>query len=238
MMMMLLALIPDASAIELKWWGAGPSLSTMLFPGEYPISFPAGAREGGKTSGDPLVDKVGFDLNLAGRGVIYPVKSMRLGARIQLGFGGGFGRQEFTLEYEPVLSNQGSFQVVGGVGLGVGHERFRDKDGEDFLDVSYYPIRGQIGGLLRDKYRAYELDLWATYHITGGQKYYSNADAEPVDGKGSALAGGALYAGIGLEFTVWFGDFKSDSSNNNNNKNNKSGKSSKSSKSGNGKKSN
>lgn len=223
MLTMLLALVPDASAINLKWYGAGPAMSTMLFPGQYPISFPAGAKEGGKASGDPLVEKVGFDLNLAGRGVIYPTKSMRLGTRLELGFGSGFGHQEFLLEYGQVLVNEGSFQVVGTVGLGVGHEKFRGED-DGYLDVNYYPIRGEIGGLLRDKWRAYELALWGTFHIAGQQQYFANPDAEPVEGKGNSFASGSLYGGVGLQATVWFGDFRSSESNTGGNNNNSGSK--------------
>jgi hypothetical protein len=210
--MILALLIQTASAMDMKWWGAGPTLGTMVFPSQYPISFPAGAREGKTTSGDPLVDKVGFDLEIGARGVLYPTAAGRLGARVVFGFGGGvFGRQQFTLEYEAALVKQGSFQVLAGAGIGVGHERFRDADGNDYLDVSYYPIRGELAGLLRDGTRAYELALWGQYHITGNQKYYASSnDASPIDGKGDSLVSGALYFAIGIESTVFFGDFKTD----------------------------
>jgi len=221
---LLLALTPDASAIDYKWWGAGPQISTMLFPSAYPVSFPAGAKEDGKAGNDPLVDKVGFDLNIAGRAVLYPTSSGRLGARLQFGFGANaYANQEFTLEYELTLKKQGTLQVLAGGGIGVGHERFHSLENEGYLNVSYYPIRAEISGLLRDNTRAYELGLWVTYHIAGSQNYYENAnDLKPTDGKGDSLIAGSLYFGLGLEATVFFGDFKTDGKKSNNNSSSKS----------------
>ena len=37
MLSLLLALTPTASALDLMWWGVGPTLGTMLFPDQYPI---------------------------------------------------------------------------------------------------------------------------------------------------------------------------------------------------------
>ncbi len=212
-MISLIALIGTAQAIDLKWWGVGPNIASNLFPIEYPTSFPAGAKVGGLTGGDPLVDKVGFDLEVGGRGVLYPTSAGRLGARFQLGFGQNrFFRQEFTLEYDGTIVKQGSFQLLFGGGIGVGHERFNDDLGEDWLSVNYYPLRVQLAGLLRDNSRAYELGIFGTWHIAGAQKYYQNAaDNNPTDGKGNAsVAAGALYFGVGLDLTVYFGDFFTD----------------------------
>lgn len=222
-MISLIALIGTAQAIDLKWWGVGPNIASNFFPIEYPTSFPAGAKAGGLTTGDPLVDKVGFDLEVGARGVIYPTSAGRIGARFQLGFGQNrFSRQEFTLEYDAALIKQGSFQVLFGGGLGVGHERFNDDLGEDWLSVNYYPLRVQVAALLRDNSRAYELAIFGTYHIAGAQKYYQNAsDNTPTDGKGNAsVAAGALYFGVGLEATVYFGDFFTDKKKKNQGKNN------------------
>lgn len=207
---LLLALVPDAAAIDLTYWGVGPSVGTMLFPAEYPFSFPAGAKTGGVVKGDPLVDSVGFDMSVEARGVIYPSTKGRVGARVGLTFGSSqFFRQEFTLEYEPTIIRAKGFQVLAGGGIGVGHERFNNADTDAYLDVSYYPLRAQISGLLRDRSRAYELSIYGTYHIAGSQKFYANADAEPIDGIGKEkVAGLAAYGGIGLEATVFFGDFK------------------------------
>lgn len=220
---LLLALTPDASAIDYKWWGAGPQISTMLFPSAYPVSFPAGAKEDSKIGNDPLVDKVGFDLNIAGRAVLYPTSAGRLGARLQFGLGANaYANQEFTLEYELTLKKQGTLQVLAGGGIGVGHERFHSLQDEGYLNVSYYPIRAEISGLLRDNTRAYELGLWGTYHIAGSQNYYKNAEAEPIDGNADGVVAGALYFGLGLEATVFFGDFKTDGKKSNNNSSSKS----------------
>jgi len=227
---LLLALTPDASAIDVKWWGAGPQISTMLFPSAYPIALPDGAQD---ENGDPLVDKVHFDLELGGRAVMYPTKYGRVGARLLFGFGtSGFARQEFTLEYDATLVTQGAFQVLGGAGIGVGHEKFHGgEEGpeEGFLNVQYYPIRGELGALMRDDKRAYELALWAAIHIPGSQRYYASPDSDPVEGKGDSFAFGGFrsYVGLGLEATVFFGDFSKP----NNPKTKSSDKSSKSSKS-------
>jgi len=208
---LLLALTPSASAIDLKWWGIGPGVNTMLFPAEYPFAFPAGAKSEGLIKGDPLVDKVGFDMGIEARGVIYPSAMGRLGGRVGLAFGSSqFFRQEFTLEYEPTLVREGGFQLLVGGGIGVGHERFNNANTDAYLSVSYYPLRAQVSALLRDKSAAYELSIYGTYHIEGTQKFYGEEGANPVLGKGNEkVAGGASYGGIGLELSVFFGNFKS-----------------------------
>lgn len=198
------------------WWGIGPTVGTTGFPIEYPVVFPAIATTG---KGTPLVEPVTFDLRAGAHGVYYVGGAGRVGARLQLG--GNFstwGFQEATVEYEWLLTKADNIQVLGGGGFGFGHERFgADPEAaspDAYLDVTYFPIRAQVGILWRDRTRAYEADLFGTWHIAGEQLFSAtgNADDEvtgtAVSLDDSTKSDAALYLAIGAEITVYFGDFK------------------------------
>ena len=164
MLLTLLALAAPAHALDLKWWGVGPDIGTMAIPGQYPVALPTVAQ------GE--VDKVKGDVEVGIRGVIYPSGTGRLFGLGTLGFGtSGFGEQEFTLGWDQALIKDEEFQLLFGLGIGAGHERFKDKGGDDYLNVNYFPIRAQLTALLRDRVRAYSIDIYGTYHIVGGQEY-------------------------------------------------------------------
>lgn len=198
------------------WWGIGPTLGTTGFPIEYPVVFP-GIATG--ANGAPRVEPVTFDLRAGAHGVYYVGTGGRVGARLQLG--GNFatwGFQEATVEYEWILTRADNIQVLGGGGLGFGHENFgadpEAADPDAYLDVTYFPVRAQIGILWRDRTRAYEADLFGTWHLAGEQVFSAtgNADDE-VTGTAVSLddttqSDAALYVALGAEITVYFGDFK------------------------------
>ncbi len=200
------------------WWGIGPSIGTTGFPIEYPVSFPDLVMN---NDGEPLVEPVTAELRAGAHGVYY-VGGSRMGARVN--FGGNFatwGSQEVTVEYEWVLTKMDNIQVLAGGGLGFGHERFGalpERNNPDaYLDVTYFPLRAQAAVLWRDRTRAYEADLFGTWHIAGEQVFSKTGEAAD-EVSGTAVAdpfGGddtksdlALYAAIGAEVTVYFGDFK------------------------------
>ncbi len=200
----LLALCSPAHALELKWWGVGANIGTVAIPGKYPIALPSVAQ------GE--VDKVKGDAEIGVRGVIYPSGSGRVFGLATLGFGtSGWGQQEFTVGWDQVIVKDEEFQLLFGAGIGAGHERFKDKGSDDYLNVNYFPIRAQLGALLRDRVRAYQIDIYGLYHIVGGQEYcLSTADTACTSGKdGGGLVAGAVYAGLGAEATIYFGDFRS-----------------------------
>ncbi len=205
MIALALALLSEpAAALDLKWWGVGPTIGTMAIPGQYPVALPEVAQ------GD--VDKVKGDVEFGVRGVVYPGVSGRLFVLGTLGFGTSkWGQQEFTVGWDQVMIKEEEFQLLLGAGIGAGHERFKDKGDTDFLNVNYFPIRLALTAMLRDRVRAYQIDIYGLYHIVGGQEYcMSDVDSDCVSGKdGGGLIAGAVYAGLGAEATVFFGNFRS-----------------------------
>lgn len=199
----LLALCSPAQALDVRWWGVGPIVSTIVIPGQYPVSLPTVAQ------GE--VDKVKGDIELGVRGVVYPSGIGRIFLQGSLGFGtSAWGQQEFALGWDQVLVKDEEFQLLFGAGIGAGHERFKDKGKTDYLNVNYFPVRGQLTALLRDRVRAYQVSVYGLYHIVGGQQYCTSATADCTSGAdGDGLIAGALYAGMGAEVSVLFGDFRS-----------------------------
>jgi hypothetical protein len=215
---LLLALVHPAAAIDVKWWGVGPTIGTMAIPATYPVTLPVNAFTGGDRDKDALVDKVKGDVEFGAHAVVFPTASGRLGARALLGFGtNGWNRQEFTIEYEPALVREKDFSLLFGAGIGAGTEQFPSAEANDtaYLRANYFPVRAQLTALLRNKHQAYEIGLFGTWHIVGDQNYYDKVgDTDPTSGSDAAnkviglSAAGAFYAAVGAEATVYFGDFR------------------------------
>ncbi len=211
----LLALAQPAAAIELKWWGVGPTVGTMAVPGRYPFAFPENAKD---VDNVPLVEKVRGDMSFGAHAVLYPAAKSRLGARalVGLGIGQPWTSGQITIEYDGALVNEDGFQLLAGAGIGAGTERFGGTAAEPdgYLVANYFPVRGQISALLRDRVRAYEISLYGTWHIVADQTYYAEKGAVGKTGadsvsNGEAVVPGALYGGFGVEASVYFGDFRS-----------------------------
>lgn len=206
----LVALSQPAAALDVKWWGVGPTLGTVAIPSQYPVGFPSNAKDG---DGDPKVQKVNGDILFGVHGVLYPSGNGRIGARglVGLGLGSPWSSGQLTIEYDHALIKEEGFQLLFGGGIGAGTERFGGTEAhpDGYLVVNYFPIRAQITPLLRDKTRAYELDIFGEYHIVADQTYYKQAGAngETPEGLGGL---GAIYLKVGVEATVFFGDFKTD----------------------------
>lgn len=211
---MIFLLVLAAPAHAERWWGVGPTLGTMGFPLAYPALMPALAQG---SSGNNLVDPVAFDLRLGAHGVYYTGGGGRVGARLLLGVNfAAWGAQEATIEYEWILTKDEKFQAFAGGGIGFGHEAFGSSSSDvTKLDVTYFPLRAQAGVLWRDRTRAYEADVFGTWHLAGDQTFTTS---KGVEKKGTAVADpfatdgtksdAALYVAIGAEFTVYFGNFR------------------------------
>lgn len=216
---MMTVLLLVSSALADPWWGIGPSLGTMGFPVDYPAVMPELAQS---SKGKNLVDPVQFDLRVGAHGVYYLGKSGRMGARLY--YGGNFAAwnsQEMTVEWDWILMRHENFQVFGGAGLGFGHDHFGSVEGTEkkdpYLDVTYFPLRGQIGMLWRDRTRAYEANLFGTWHIAGEQTFSATGKAEDEEngtavsdpfGTDTTKSDAALYVAVGAEITVYFGNFR------------------------------
>ncbi len=202
MLLAFLAMNTPAQALQIQWWGVGPDIGTMALPGQYPESLPTVAQN--------KVDKVGGDVEIGVHGVLYPMRTGRLFLLGTLGFGtSAWGQQELTLGWDQAIIKDQEFQLLFGAGIGAGHERFKNKGTSDYLNANYFPLRAELTAQLRDRVRAYSLDLYGTYHIVGSQEYCTSK-ASCTSGKdgGGKVTAGALYLGLGLEATVYFGDFR------------------------------
>jgi len=207
MILALLLASTPAHALDLRWWGVGPTVETMVIPTKYPSAFPAVVRTDGDTT---LVDKVRGDVEVGAHAILYPGTAGRIWGIGTIGFGtSGWIQPELTIGYDGVMVKDSEFQLLLGVGLGAGHERYNNKEDGTFLRANYFPVRVNLDALLRDKSRAYELGLWGTYHIVAAQEYCDKDGGNCLAGKGDADVAGALYAALGVEATLYFGDFRS-----------------------------
>jgi len=191
----LTAATADAGSGGPYMWGVGPQVSTIAYPGRYPASFPK------KTSG---LEEVKGDMGVGARGVLYLDKFARFGGRVQKGFGPGFSSVALTGEYDQILGGSNAVYAFVGGGLGVGQLKF-DSDEGGTLKVPDYVFRGHVGGYYREKTRAYEISMFAQICLPGVQDYTA-PDTETTQVKGG------FYSHLGVEATVYFGDFKPPSS--------------------------
>lgn len=212
----------SAHALTAQWWGLGPSLGTVALPISYPQTLPALARPtiNGEEVGE--VDPLRGDVQLGLHAVAYPSPWGRADARLDLGLGGsGYTRFQGTLGYDAKIAKVSGFQVLLGGALGVGRETLHDRDevngrvGDDSLQVTYMPLRLDLAVLKRDQKRAYELGIYTQLHIAGKQEYCLSSgvcsDATLSTGASSSPGLSQLYWDVlGLNATVYFGDFKNE----------------------------
>jgi hypothetical protein len=188
------ALSPSAQA-DPHMWGVGPTVSTVVFPVTYPGKLPTAVPSSFDFDGARL------DVGVGGHAVLYLDNDSRLGLRAGLGGGGGWSNRFIDAEYERVLLTDAKFHMLGGVGLGLGAGSFTDPS-EDLLQLNYALLRTQLSGIYRDKNKAYEVGLFAQYHLPLEHRYTpAGGQTETIKGKGSR------YGSVGLEGTVYFGDF-------------------------------
>ena len=88
----------------------------------------------------------------------------------ELSGGGGWSNRFIDAEYERVLLTDAKFHMLAGVGLGLGAGSFTDPT-EDLLQLNYALLRTQLTGIYRDKNKAYELGLFAQYHLPLEHRY-------------------------------------------------------------------
>ncbi|MFT5686215.1 MAG: hypothetical protein ACI8RZ_007171 [Myxococcota bacterium] len=211
-------------------WGAGPTLSTIAWPGAYPNSFPKSTQDGDPNPRDHL-EGVKGDAGLAARGLIYLNNQNRIGARLNLGFGGGYRATTFTIEYEKSILREDNINVFVGGGIGVGRLKFSQGTEGGVLSTNTYNTRLQISAIYRDKQgkknapddRAYEVAIFASpIGFNGPETYeYGNVTVQDPDnasafaflssdeGDNQKLNGSLYNPTLGIEVSVLFGDFTS-----------------------------
>jgi hypothetical protein len=217
-------------------WGVGVKLGTSFIPGQYPIAFPAKIDNydfideddpsglGGTTDGDlrkrdvdengearySTLQRVGFDGRIGAEG-FYGIDPMN---RVGAGFGFGLGRDYFdgwfTLNYDRVLSNQGTFALVAGGQVGYGSVRFdgdEDLPGGDneYLQMPYYPLRLRAQGQFTSDTTLLGVGFFGQLAVPARTIYVDldGVEQPAVGGFGNFL----LNPMVGIEVDLQFGDF-------------------------------
>jgi hypothetical protein len=205
MILMLLSLLSPAEAGSAPYmWGVGPTINTIVYPGSHPLSFPSETRD--EETNKTLLDKTKGDMGIGAHGVLYMGKTQRVGSHAWYSFGaGGFRSTNLTLEYDFAGTDQGGVAILGGFGAGVGHQRWQTNDvGE--IKMATYMGRAQGTVTYRTRRQAYEIGTYFLLTLPGKQMWNPSGDAEEEQVKGG------VYPTLGLEATVYFGDFKAPTS--------------------------
>ena len=200
-------------------WGVGPSISTMVMPGEHPLSWPVakkvdgerpaiapyGNNDSGKLS-EPYFEKVRGDVSLGAKGLFYLNKDWRGVAHGQLGFGSNYRSSQLSLGIDKIIGGEsGAFAFVGG-GLGVGSMKWDSTQDSAELKVKHFPLKGQVGGYYKINGKsAIELSIFAQLPMPSLQTLTTDDGTEIDMGVGlNPLA----FTHFGVELTGYFGDFK------------------------------
>ena len=234
-------------------WGAGPSVSTIAWPGAYPHSFPSFndkvsslPGENSELSPQNALSQSKGGFWLAGRGVVYLKRTQRLGVRLNTGWGGGMRALQTTVEFEQSLIRESNINIFAGGGVGLGKLSFSEDSAK--LSMSTYVARAQVSAIYRNSMgkknkaddQAYELSLFMVLYGTGPESYtngdltaenpsginlFSGLTSDESDDK--QLKGGMYSPYIGIEGTVFFGDLTPPSSGKKKSNNKKKSKSKK-----------
>jgi hypothetical protein len=196
MILLLMSLLSPAEAAYM--WGVGPTVNTIIWPSSYP--------NGGLVSKlDNDMDETTGDLGIGGHGVLYFKKKMRVGSHLWYAFGTGRYRSwNWTVDADLWGIESNSVSVLGGFGAGLGTQRWKDYDHGE-LTMGTYILKTQGSVTYRTKRQAYELGSYVGILLPG------QVDFQPTGGEKESIDGvdsGGFYLQIGLEATVFFGDFK------------------------------
>jgi hypothetical protein len=199
LLLLLSMLLPAQAGSGPYMWGGGPTINTIVYPGEHPALFPGKTKDEDKK---PLLDKTKGDVGIGGRGVLYLGKTQRIGAHLWYSMGGGhYKSPNFTIEYDMAGTDMSGVGLLAGLGAGLGHQRW-ETPGKGELKSATYILRGQGAVNYRTKRNMFELGIFLNLIIPGKQKW------TPVGGETEEFNGGwPINPTIGLEANVYFGDF-------------------------------
>lgn len=227
-----LALSSTAHANDLAppMWGVGPTLSTILLPGNYPSTLPrlkSGETapkdlldENEKTLSDDYFSQVRGDAAIGVRGLIYANRTWRGALRGQLGFGSNYTSRQLTLEVDKSLLNEGRISAFVGGGIGIGGMTFKSEnpevaEGVEQIDYNAlykaqtYPLRVHAGGDYRLNKYMIEMSLFGQLPLPGNQTlYYDDKDGVAQEAQIGIGFNPLQYVQLGFEISGYWGDFK------------------------------
>jgi len=186
--------VSEAASNNIYMWGVGPQVSTVIYPTRFPGGFPNALE-------DWNYDKSRGDVEIALRGLFYLNLDSRLTGRVQLGGSPGWLTRSVDIGYDSMLTRNSGFHTMAGLSGGLGRDRYTDNDGDE-LEVSFANLRVNFGGIYRNKTQAYELCVFAAYHLPFEHLYQPGINEQVIKGAGGT------YGMLGIEAAIYFGDFK------------------------------
>jgi len=198
-------------------FGFGPRVGTIVIPGAYPASFPSfdelnqNGQETGekiKIAEDTTIEKVRGDMVLGVEGLYWADKKNRLAGTVGLGLGSGYNDAHLILKYDKMYALDALDTFVGG-GVGVGVANFKGENSEH-LRVPYYPIRGEVGAIMRQKTYAIQALIFLNLNLPGRQTLTLDQvanDGTTYEVEYESSFGWSFYPQLGAEIQLLFGDF-------------------------------
>lgn len=204
--------------------GWGVSAHTTLIPLEYPQSFPL-IKSGEETT----FQQVGQDLALGVKGIMFTSRKYR--ASFNPYYHVGFNDSNYrslglNLEFDKVAVRERNVWAYYGLGGGTSNIKFVDPN-EATLTATQLYLKGQAGAMYFDRTKAYELSAFVTFGTTGREQITKNGtvyENNGLFGGDDQLKGSLYYPTIGLQGTVYRGDFRKAMKNPNKKKKGKKGK--------------
>jgi len=188
--------------------GWGVSAQSILIPLEYPQSFPKI-----KSGGTPNFQQVGQDLGLGIKGTMFLSRKYR--ASFNPYYHMGFNESNYralglNLEVDQIAMRERNVWGYYGLGGGTSNIRFASANDATLTATQLY-VKGQVGALYFDRTKAYELSLYATFGTTGRERITVNDvtyENNGILGGNDQLKGSLYYPTIGLQGTIYRGDFR------------------------------
>lgn len=192
--------------------GVGLSAHTTLIPLEYPQSFPTIKDESITT---PRFETMGQDLAVGLKGTLFLNRTMR--ASVNPYYHHGFNDSNYQalgiqMDGDKIVFRERNVWGYYGVGAGAANMRFSNADKAELTATQLY-AKAQAGVLYFERTTGYEFSIFATLGSTGreelslgsGLKSYRD---EGLFGAGDQLKGSVYTPTVGLQATVYRGDFR------------------------------
>ena len=192
--------------------GIGVSVHTTLVPLEYPQSFPTIKDESITTPG---FETMGQDLAAGLKGTLFLNRSIR--ASVNPYYHHGFNDSNYQalgiqVDADKIAHRERNVWAYYGVGAGTANMRFSNADNAELTATQLYG-KVQAGFIYFERTTGYELSMFATLGSTGREELSMGTGLatyrdEGLFGAGDQLKGSVYTPTVGLQATVYRGDFR------------------------------
>ena len=198
--------------------GWGVSAQSILIPLKYPQSFPKFKDDETLT---PVFQHVEQDIGLGFKGTLFASRKYR--ASVNPYYHRGFNESKYrayglNFELDQIAVREKNVWGYYGLGAGTANIRFANADNSALTGTQLY-AKGQVGALYFDRTKAYEVSLYATFGTTGRERVTVGSTDYENDGLFSGndqLRNSRYFPTIGVQGTVYRGDFRKAMQNPNN----------------------